>query len=60
MNYAWLLRMARWARRPPSESRVKLVIAVIVICLALAGIEHFWGWPDWMTTNTNGRMPKLR
>ncbi|RMD94092.1 MAG: hypothetical protein D6811_03570 [Alphaproteobacteria bacterium] len=44
-----LLRMAIWARRPPSEARVKLVLAVIAICLALFAVERIFGWPDWLT-----------
>ncbi len=51
MNHIWLLRMARWAKRPPSERRVKLVLAIIAICLLLFGIEYFFGWPDWLTPN---------
>jgi hypothetical protein len=46
---AWLLRMRRWAQNPPSASRVKLVLGVGAVCLVLAGIEHFIGWPDWLT-----------
>ena len=49
MNPRWLLRMARWARNPPSEGRVKFVFAIIAICLALVAIEYFFGWPDWLT-----------
>ena len=45
----WLLRMAKWARRPPSASRVKLVAAVIVLCLILFAIERLFGWPAWLT-----------
>ena len=55
MNYTWLLRMAKWARNPPSEARVKLIIGVILICLALVGIEYFVGWPDWLTLENGGR-----
>lgn len=43
----WFLRMAQWARNPPSEGRVKLVIAVVLICLAIVGIEWLGFWPDW-------------
>jgi hypothetical protein len=49
MNPIWLFRMARWARRPPSPSRVKLVFGVIALCLALYGVERFFGWPEWLT-----------
>ncbi|MDB5664947.1 MAG: hypothetical protein JWS11_1490 [Cypionkella sp.] len=51
MNPIWLMRMARWARHPPSPGRVKLVLGVVVACLVLFGIEHFWGWPDWLAVN---------
>ncbi|MHC0052839.1 hypothetical protein [Actibacterium sp. D379-3] len=49
MNMRPFLRMARWGRRPPSEKRVKLVLAVIALCLVLFGIERLVGWPDWLT-----------
>ncbi|MEQ9239484.1 hypothetical protein [Roseovarius indicus] len=47
--------MAKWAQRPPSEKRVKLVLGVIVLCLLLVAIEYFIGWPDWMTVEPAGR-----
>lgn len=46
--------MARWARNPPSEGRVKFVIAIILACIALFGIEYFWGLPDWMSMEPRG------
>lgn len=52
MNYTrFLLKASQWARKPPSESRVKLVIGVILVCLILVGIERFVGLPDWMSVN---------
>ncbi len=51
MNPIWFLRMARWARHPPSARRVILVLSVIAICLALFGYEYFFGWPEWLTPN---------
>jgi hypothetical protein len=51
MNTNWFLRMARWARNPPSEGRVKLVLGVVALCVALVVIEKFVGWPDWLTVN---------
>lgn len=53
----WLIRMARWARHPPSWGRVKLVVGVVLVCLALAGVEYLWGWPDWLTVNRLPRQP---
>ncbi|MCP3972276.1 MAG: hypothetical protein GY717_18530 [Rhodobacteraceae bacterium] len=51
MNPIWLLRMARWAKRPPSEARVKLVLGIIALCLLLVTVEWFFGWPDLLTPN---------
>lgn len=45
----WLLRAKRWAQNPPSWGRVKLVVAIVVICLLLFGYERLFGWPDWLT-----------
>lgn len=61
MNLIWLVRMSRWVRNPPSPQRVKLVLGIIALCLILIAIEHFWGWPEWLTTNGTGRggMPRL-
>ncbi|MGO4907883.1 hypothetical protein ACEN2J_06060 [Pseudorhodobacter sp. W20_MBD10_FR17] len=60
MNYIWLLRAARWARNPPSSARVKLVLGVILACLILVGVEHFWGWPDFLTVNRTPHRGMLR
>jgi len=49
MDWLWLLRMRQWAQHPPSARKVRLVIGVIVVCLALYAIERWIGWPDWMT-----------
>lgn len=48
MNIRHLLRMSKWARKPPGEKRVKLVFGIIVICLILFAIERWIGVPDWM------------
>jgi len=48
MNLRHLLRMSKWARKPPSDRRVKLVIAIVVICLILFSIERWIGVPDWL------------
>ena len=58
MNLVWLVRMARWARHPPSPGRVKLVLTVIALCFALYFIEYLWGWPDWLTVNGGGQAPE--
>jgi len=56
MTPHWLMRMAQWARHPPSWGRVKFAAAILAACLALWGIELIWGWPAWLTVN--GRMPR--
>lgn len=49
------LRMAKWARNPPSEARVKLLLAVIALCLILFAVERLFGWPDWLTLSETPR-----
>ena len=53
----WLLRMARWSRRPPSMARVKLFLAVLGLCLVLALLQWAGYWPDWLVLNPR---PKLK
>jgi len=55
MNMRHLVRMAKWARHPPSERRVRLVFGVILICLILFGLERIFGWPEWLTLNPGWR-----
>lgn len=55
----WLVRMARWARHPPSARRVLLVAGVIAACLALVAVERWVGWPDWLTVSGTGGRPGL-
>lgn len=45
----WLLRMAQWARHPPSPARVKLVLGVMAACILLVVLERVFGWPDALT-----------
>ncbi len=49
MNPIWFVRMARWARNPPSSARVKLVFGIIAVLLMIWGIEKMGWWPDWAT-----------
>jgi hypothetical protein len=55
MNPLWLVRMARWARNPPSPGRVKLVLAVVAGCFLLFGYEYFFGWPEALTLEGGGK-----
>lgn len=58
MNLRHLMRMSMWARRPPSERRVKLVFLAIAIVLVIGGIEYLGWWPDWAKTDRIPRQPK--
>ncbi|MCU9846886.1 hypothetical protein OEZ60_02610 [Defluviimonas sp. WL0024] len=60
MNPIHLLRMARIARHPPSRNRVLLVAAVVVICLALAGLERLGLAPGGALVDPGGTVPKVR
>ena len=46
-NLNWLVRASQWVRNPPSEKRVILVLVVVGLGLAIAGLEHFGLWPEW-------------
>ncbi len=48
MNPIWFLRMKRWAQHPPSRQRVYLVVGILVVCLAIYGLETAGLLPDWM------------
>lgn len=52
----WFVRMARWARHPPSWQRVVLVVAVVTVGIALASFEWIWGWPEWLKVNGPARL----
>ncbi|MDG1519310.1 MAG: hypothetical protein P8Q57_02465 [Yoonia sp.] len=49
MNLRWLLMAKRWAQNPPSMGKMKFVVAIVLLCIALYAIERIWGWPDWLT-----------
>ena len=56
MRLIGLLRMAKWARKPPSAKMVRLGAVVLALCLVLLGIEYIFGWPDALTPNQTGRL----
>lgn len=58
-DFRWLLRMSRWSRRPPGARQVAVVLAVIALCLVIAGVQWMGLWPDALTLDRVGR-PKLR
>jgi len=51
MNLRWLLMAKRWAQNPPSMGRVKLVAAVIAICVLVVLAEKLGLTPDWMAAD---------
>lgn len=51
--------MSQWARNPPSMKRVKFMLAIIAIVALLAGYEHFFGWPEALSTTRAPRVPRL-
>jgi len=59
MNPMWLVRLSRWVRHPPSPARALFFIGILVACLALAAIDYWGLWPDWLTVNGKAhRLPK--
>ena len=60
MRLIWFLRMANWARNPPSARRVVLVFAVVAICLLLAGVEWFGLLPDGFGLRPSGGLPRFK
>lgn len=58
MNWRGMLRASMWARRPPSERRVKLVVGLIAVCIAVALVEHYIGWPEWAKMERGPRIPR--
>ncbi len=46
-NMNWLLRAVRWARNPPSERHVLIVLIAVALALAIAGLGYLGLWPEW-------------
>jgi hypothetical protein len=34
----------RWAQNPPSMGKMKFVVAIVLLYIALYAIERIWGW----------------
>ena len=54
MSNRWLFKMARWAQNPPPMKRVIFVGGILALCLVLAAIETFVGWPDALSLDPKG------
>ncbi|MEP2093810.1 MAG: hypothetical protein ABJI95_10425 [Paracoccaceae bacterium] len=49
MNIRYLWRLRRWAEKPPSASRMILIVTIAALGFLIYGLEHFGYWPDWAT-----------
>jgi len=58
VNPLWFMRMAKWARRPPSMTQVKIVGAVLAIAVAIVLADKLGFWPDWARLDRAAR-PRL-
>jgi hypothetical protein len=52
-----LFFLSRLVRRPPSRGQALAMLVALALALGLVGIEHYWGWPDWLRTE---RVPMRR
>jgi len=55
----FLMRMLLWVRNPPSRPQQIAIAVVCGIGLLAVGIEHVFGWPDWLTADRVPRGPRL-
>lgn len=60
MNLRHFLRMAQWARNPPSAKRVVLVFGVVAVCLALAALEWTGLLPEGFGLSSGSNKPTIR
>lgn len=54
-----LFRMALWLRRPPSLQRIIIIAVVILLGLAVVGLEMAGLWPSWMTLDRPPRPMRM-
>ncbi len=54
MNPRWFMRMALWARNPPSRRRIQIVVFAVICTAILYGIEQYFGWPEALTAEKIG------
>ena len=47
----WILRLRRWVTHPPSPKMRRVMLGVVIACIALYLLEQAYGWPDWLTVN---------
>ncbi|MGB3147428.1 MAG: hypothetical protein WBA91_06680 [Paracoccaceae bacterium] len=51
MNLRQMLRLAQWARKPPSPRRMLFWGAILAVGLGLSAIEKLGYWPEILTVN---------
>ncbi|MEM9717440.1 MAG: hypothetical protein AAF826_13075 [Pseudomonadota bacterium] len=49
--------MKRWVQNPPSMKMVRLVVGVVLACIALVAYEYMFGWPEALTAERMPRRP---
>ena len=54
-----LLRLSRWARRPPSARQVAIFAGVLAAGLLIAGIEKMGWLPDFITDFQRTSPPRV-
>ncbi|MEM0921890.1 MAG: hypothetical protein AAGI13_02525 [Pseudomonadota bacterium] len=60
MNWmAWLLRIARWSRRPPSTRQVIRLLVLLAVVGGIAAIEALGFWPEALTLDRGPQAPRL-
>jgi hypothetical protein len=60
VNLNWLLRMAKWARRPPSMLQLKIAAVAVAAVLTIIALDHFGLWPEWAQMERHPtRLPRL-
>jgi hypothetical protein len=54
VNITWLMRMAKWARRPPSMLHVKIAAVAFLAAIVIVVVDKLGYWPDWAKLNPRG------
>lgn len=57
-NLIWLLRASKWVRNPPGARRVRLVLAIVALAVAIVALEKLGWWPEWAKMERD-RAPRL-
>jgi hypothetical protein len=56
VNPRFFLRMAKWARNPPSRRRVILVFSILAAALTLVALDRAGLWPEALTLAPRDRV----